>query len=307
MGPSIVYSERTNEELEELFQSVINDESFIKFCSEQLKKSYSTSKQPAEGEIVHEINLSVSVNVEVDQDNPDIKLIRKTINFLPAEEKKNRFSNLHLSDDVDRYVQMHDYLRHSRPSAQTKVDRRTDPRRRATISAIFDEKNEYEPALLEKIVEQQLEAAQRAGSMKEFNPISKSSVPTSVIHQTKFVRAPTFPTKDEVRLRHRVDHIEYPKQTINRITKRPMKPGENYQRPMSAVFINDRLASTTLTTPLKGIKRQFQDQTSASNQNLIFLKRIENGRVFYLIKVKESQLTNIAARLSVTRLTCSNR
>jgi hypothetical protein len=45
LGPSIVYSERTNEELEELFRTIIDDEEFLNVCQKEFKQRDKFNKE----------------------------------------------------------------------------------------------------------------------------------------------------------------------------------------------------------------------------------------------------------------------
>lgn len=150
MGPSIVYSERTNEELEELFRTIINDDEFLNVCQKEFHEreqiiednlsSYmfptntfdyeeiptNSNDDPTQPRIVHEINMSIYYNVEVDKNNSDLTFVQRYINVLPEEKddsmKKNRFSNLNLSNDIDRLIKIHDYVHHSQQQQQQEQE-----------------------------------------------------------------------------------------------------------------------------------------------------------------------------------------
>ena len=239
LGPSIIYSEQTNEELEALFRTIIDDDEFLDVCQEKFDKVDLSSNLPREkfdydeisatnkdqlkGRVVHEINMSVYYNVEVDRNNSDVTYVHRTINVIPDEKtdrssKQNRFSNLKLPNDIDRYVQMHDYVHHSQMEKKPSIKRRTthvEPKRRTTIAAI-NETEEYDAAFLAQVVEQQLQAARRAEQAKKFTPIvnQPTLVPPTPVNRAKFVRPPTLPS--------RIDHIEYPKTNLNHLPRRPL-------------------------------------------------------------------------------------
>ena len=226
MGPSIVYSEQTNEELEALFRTIIDDEEFLDVCQEKLNLSRekfdydeisNSEKDQLQGRVVHEINMSIYYNIEVDRNNSDVTYVQRTINVVPdpSVSKKNRFSNLNLPNHIDRFVKMHDYVRHSQSERKPSIRRRQtplEPKRRTTI-AVINEAEEYDAGFLAQVVEQQLEAARRAEQAKRFIPIP-TRVPPPPVNRARFVQPPTLLSK--VDLRHRVDHIEYPKGNINR-------------------------------------------------------------------------------------------
>lgn len=230
MGPSIVYSERSNEELEALFRTIIDDDEFLNVCQEKFEKlnlprekfAYDEisnhEKDPIQGRVVHEINMSIYYNVEVDRNNSDVTYVQRTINVVPDHKsKKNRFSNLNLSNQIDRLVKMHDYVRQSKPERKPSIKRRStqlESKRRTTIATI-NESEEYDSAFLAQLVEQQLEAARRAEQAKHFTRIRQPPPPPPpVVNRAKFVQPPTFPSKIDPR--HRVDHIEYPKGNLSR-------------------------------------------------------------------------------------------
>jgi len=98
-----------------------------------------------------------------------------------------------------------------------------EPKRRTTISSV-DETQEYDSAALARIVEQQLEAARRAAAAKNFNPIADQPSRTQPpVNRVKFVPPPTLTpqVKEQTAPRHRIDHIEFPKTSLNRILRRP--------------------------------------------------------------------------------------
>ena len=258
MGPSIVYSERTNEELEELFRTIVDDEEFINVCHEKINQyekdhendytSYNSSTNkfeydeipPTNGDdlkpvVVHEINVSVYYNVEVDKNNSDLTFVKRFINVVPEEEnekstKKNRFSNLNLSNDIERVVKAHDHVHHSQPEIKpppqkkSSIKRRqtyNELKRRSTISSV-NETQEYDSAVLARIVEQQLEAARLAAEKKKsFNPIITPSVRTEPpVNRATFIQPPILiPKTKEETPRHRIDDIEFPRTNINRLRK----------------------------------------------------------------------------------------
>ena len=87
MDPTIVYSERTNEELEELFRTIINDEEFYHACDEKLKQYEEThpfdydqisshSHDPSQPQVVHEITMSIHYNIEVDKNDSDLTYVQ---------------------------------------------------------------------------------------------------------------------------------------------------------------------------------------------------------------------------------------
>ncbi|CAF1684836.1 unnamed protein product, partial [Adineta ricciae] len=104
LGSSIVYSERTNEELEELFRTIIDDDEFLNVCQKEFEQHdkfdkedlpsfiLSTNKNdyeeiPATTEsenelkprVVHEINMSVYYDFHVDRENSDLKFVKRYI------------------------------------------------------------------------------------------------------------------------------------------------------------------------------------------------------------------------------------
>jgi hypothetical protein len=248
LGPSIVYSERTNEELEALFRTIINDEEFLNVCQEKFEKyneddlTLSTnhfdyeeiSRDELKPRVVHEINMSVYYNIEVDRNNSDVTYVKRYINVIPEENdhttKKNRFSNLNLSNDIERFIKMHDYVRHSQPPPEAKitenkpsVKRRqihVEPRRRTTIDQI----QEYDSVALAQIVEQQLAAARHAAARNNFNPIVNPSARVQPpVNRAKFIQPPILiPKLNEQTPRHRVDYIEFPKRNLNHLRRKPL-------------------------------------------------------------------------------------
>ena len=274
MGPGLVYSERTNEELEDLFRKIISDHDFLNLCQDELIKNRCPSfdvsnnscaydevplpeeSDQAEGQVVHEINMSVYYDFQVDQKNSNLKFLQSYIEIIPEENEtstgKNRFSDLNLSNDIDRLVQMHDHVHHhprhatkntqNKPSEssdakKTSVKRRSTPlesKRRSTISSVPDASDEFDSASLARIVEDQLDAARRAGSLEHFNPIEGPSLRTHQSAQrVNFVQAPTLATKaneneanrqstNGTLRRHRIDHIEFPRANLDRFSRRPL-------------------------------------------------------------------------------------
>jgi hypothetical protein len=265
LGPSIVYSERTNEELEELFRTIIDDKEFLNICQQDLKQQdkfdnddltsllFSTNKfdydeiptidsgTASKPEIVHEINMSVYYDFQINRENSDLKFIKRYINIIPEQNesltKKNRFSNLNLPNHIDRCVKMHDYVHHSQQQQETKIPKQEviqnkkpsirrrqtmiDPKRRSTITTTDAE--EFDPDALAQIVEQQLEAARRAAAAKQFTPIVNQTPRTQPVNRVKFVQPPILiPKVKEQPPRHRVDDIEFPKRNINRLLRRPL-------------------------------------------------------------------------------------
>jgi len=211
LGPTIVYSERTNEELEELFRTIIHDDEFVNVCHEKIQQYEQafTQQNPStfeyddvsqnhheqsQPQVIHEINMSVYYNVEVDKNNSDVTFVNRVINVDSHQTKKNRFSNLNLSNDIDRVVKVHDYVQHSHSQDKPKptVEKK---RHQGTISTV-DETEKYDSNVLARIVEQQLAFAAKN---KQFNS-----------NQQKFTDEQT---------RHRVDHIEYPKMNLNCLRK----------------------------------------------------------------------------------------
>lgn len=238
LGPTIVYSERTNEELEELFRTIIHDEEFLNVCQNkihQYEQAFTTTKfeyddvsqnhhEQDQPQIVHEINMSVYYNVEIDKNNSDVTFVNRIININSDENKtSNRFSNLNLSNDIDRLVKAHDYVQHShQQEKKPKIQQRQTPKqvkRHATISTT-DETYKYDSAVLAQIVEQQLTVA--AKNKQQFNPIHHK--PTNIkqpsINRPNFVQ-PTklIPKINDEQTRHRIDHIEYPKTNLTRLRK----------------------------------------------------------------------------------------
>ena len=205
MGPTLVYSERTNEELEELFRTIVTDDEFLDLCREQFERTQVVeSNGPTTGEVVHEINMSVFYNVETDRKNPDLQFVQRSFTIVPEKKAStNRFSTLKLSKNIDECVKMHDRVHH-----QT----RRRPNRRATICSISDEKSEFAPDVLNKIVEEQLEAARR--STEQFEPIDRRSTGRKISSQTKFCPVPTFLRSSS---RHRIDRIDYPTRNFTRL------------------------------------------------------------------------------------------
>jgi hypothetical protein len=249
LGPSIVYSERTNEELEALFRTIINDEEFLNVCQQKFEKyneddlssfTLSTnhfdyeeiSRDELKPRVVHEINMSVYYNIEVDRNNSDVTYVKRYINVIPEENdhttKKNRFSNLNLSNDIERFIKMHDYVRHSQPPEtkitenKTPIKRRqihVEPRRRTTIDQI----QEYDSVALAQIVEQQLAAARHAAARNNFNPIVNQSPRVQPpVNRAKFIQPPILiPKTNEQTPRHRIDYIEFPKTNLNHFLRKP--------------------------------------------------------------------------------------
>jgi hypothetical protein len=270
LGPSIVYSERTNEELEELFRTIIDDEEFLNVCQKEFKQRdkfnkedlpsfiFSTNKDdyeevPATTEndnqskprVVHEINMSIYYDFQVNQENSDLKFVKRYINIIPEEnenkKKNNRFSTLNLSNDIDRLVKMHDFVHHSQqqqqqqqeikitkpeviPHKKSTIKRRQtclEPRRRTTIPAISDT-HEFDSAALARIVEEQLEAARFAAAIENFIPKANPSSRMMPINRTRFIEpASLISQSKEQSLRHRIDDIEYPKTNINCLLRKP--------------------------------------------------------------------------------------
>jgi hypothetical protein len=182
--------------------------------------------------------MSIYYNVEVDRNNSDLTFVKRYINVLPEEKdnltKKNRFSNLNLSNNIDRFVKIHDYIHHSQQQ-ETKIIEKNkklsikrrqthvEPKRRITVSST-DETEEYDSAALAQIVEQQLAAAHRAAAMKSFNSITNPTARTQPpINRAKFVAPPILtPKPKEQDPRSRVNHIiEYPKTNLNRFLRKP--------------------------------------------------------------------------------------
>ncbi len=290
MGPSIVYSERSNEELEELFRTIIVDEEFLNVCQREFEEqgnvdlaeftfprkefdyeevSTNPENDNLKPQVVHEINMSVYYNIEVDRNNPDLTFVKRYINIVPEvndqSSKKNRFSNLNLPNDIDRLVKMHDYMRHSQqqsPPEQTKptpnkkppVKRRqtqVEPKRRSTISTANDSE-QYDAAALAQLVEQQLEAARRASAMKNFNPIANPKARIQPpVNRAKFVPPPILNSKPkEPTLRSHVNHIEFPKSNLNRLLRRPLTFIDNLvSQPISSKNEREKL----LTLSQQGI------------------------------------------------------
>ncbi|CAF3817440.1 unnamed protein product [Rotaria magnacalcarata] len=313
LGSSIVYSERTNEELEELFRTIIVDQEFSKVCQQELKQhekfphdnsssllnpineydyeeiSVIDNENELRPHIVHEINMSVHYDFEIGENSSDLRLINRYFNIIKQENqdvpKKNRFSNLNLSNDIDRFVKMHDYLHHSQQH-ETKVSKQelnknqksvikqretnknqnkpaiitspnqnkpaiiispnqikptiiTSPNQnkpaiitstdqnKSKIAKSTNQTDEFDSATLAQIVEQQLEAARRAASMKNFNPISNQSVRKQAVNRAKFVQPPKLNSKPAEQIsRHRIDHIEFPNATLTRSLRKPSNPDD---------------------------------------------------------------------------------
>ncbi|CAF4153907.1 unnamed protein product, partial [Rotaria magnacalcarata] len=62
--------------------------------------------------------------------------------------KKNRFSNLNLSNDIDRFVKMHDYLHHSQQH-ETKVSKQElNKNQKSVIKQRETNKNQNKPAII---------------------------------------------------------------------------------------------------------------------------------------------------------------
>jgi len=145
--------------------------------------------------------MSIFYNVETDRKNPDLQFVQRSFTIIPEQSKTNRFSNLKLSKNIENFVKMHDIVHHQAKTSPKRRPTQIDPRRRATISSISDEKSEFSPDVLTRIVEEQLEAARRSHvSFEKLQPVEKRST------QTKFCPAP----------RHRVDQIEFPQRNLTR-------------------------------------------------------------------------------------------
>lgn len=268
MGSSIVYSERTNEELEELFRSLIIDDEFMKVCQEEFGQydkftednlfshiilpdqcdyeeiSSVHNENTLKPHVVHEISMSVQYDVEVDRNNPDLTFVKRSINVLKPEHentikpKTNRFSNLNLSNDIDRLVKMHDYVHHSQQNdkklrkkesnrnGKSRKQRETLPNHKrsttttvaAATSISVDKAEKYDSNVLAEIVERQLEAARRAATVESFNPIKNQTTRTEAANRAKFVPPPKL---EEKSFRHRIDHIEFPKTTLTKAARNP--------------------------------------------------------------------------------------
>ena len=276
MGPSLIYSERSNEELEELFQTIVNDKDFLNLCEEEFGKTYfSSASSPSRdehGEIVHEINMSVYYNVQVDRNNADLTFVQRSINVIP-DEQNNRFSNLNLSNDIERCVQMHDFVRRQatekKPTTTTKKSNST--RRRATIGSLIEETHEFDPASLERIVEQQLEAARRAGSWQHFQPINNNLQRTQTFSQPRFVAPPIL--QPDFSSRIRVDQIDYPNDAHLRRSRsmRQVNPSPPNDPSRRLSTLEER---SKLTTPLKSIRRQMNNR----NPTASFNRKVSKGR-----------------------------
>lgn len=267
-GSSIIYSESTNEELEELFRRVVLDEEFLKICQQELKQheqkftennlfpflnqineydyediSANDGNNEVKPRVIHEINMSVQYDFQLGQNNSDFKFIKRHINVVHKENrdflKKNRFSNLNLSDDIDRVVKMYDFIHHSHqqlkknkepPANKYKssmgLQEKMNNQKRPTATISTNEP-EFSSAALAKIVEHQLEAARCASGVKKFNPIINQPIRKQSISRAKFVEPPKLSSKlDEQNFRHRIDHIEYPKKVLRSSLRKPSKPSD---------------------------------------------------------------------------------
>ncbi|CAF3894003.1 unnamed protein product [Rotaria sordida] len=318
LGPSIIYSERTNEELEALFRAVVIDQEFLKVCEEQYRKdanynqdiilSYinpinqydyeeialGDSENQLKGNVVHEINMSVHYDFQYDKNNSDFKFIKRSFNILPERsenlKKRNRFSNLNLSNDIDRFVKMHDYVRHSQQQQQqqqqqqlqqqqqqqqqgTKINHKKKPplKRRQTLNdqyrrATINEPQQLDSFVLTQLVEQQLEAAHRTTTMNNFKPIKNQPTRIQPTNRAKFVQPPILISKTEEKSsRHRIDHIEFPKTT--------------FARPLHTSFTsyNDKHISQSI-------------QSKRERENLLFLSQqgiLSSARGFTLQKIPD--------------------
>jgi hypothetical protein len=219
MGLSLVPSERTSEELEELFRTIVDDNDFLHLCEEEINKTHFPPQRDQHGKVVHEINMSVFYNVEVDRNNADLTFVQRSINVIPKEKT----------------------------TAATT-------RRRATIcSLVNEEKHDFDPASLERIVEQQLEAARRAGSLKNFQPIDNNAARTQTISRTKFVAPPVLEPK--IPPRPRVEP------SVPEVQLRRAKPSPAEEK-------------LKLTTPLKSIRRQMHHRNSTAGLN----RKVSEGR-----------------------------
>ncbi|CAF3580091.1 unnamed protein product [Rotaria sp. Silwood1] len=307
LGPSIIYSERTNEELEALFRAVIIDDEFLKVCDEEVRK-YNNNEQDTilsflnpinqydyeeislfdnendlNPNVVHEINMSIHYDFQYDKNSSNLKFVKRHFNIIPEDNdhltKKNRFSNLNLSNDIDRFVKIHDYVHHSQQPEQqqqqqqqqqhnTKIHRQeinkevnnkqeinqkkkpslkrrqtlNDHYRRTTITPV-DETQYFDTFALTQLVEQQLEAAYRATTINNFNPIKNQPTRTQPINRAKFVQPPILiPKSEEKSFRHRVDHIEFPKTTFPRpLRKSFISYDENISQPIQSKKERERL------------------------------------------------------------------
>ncbi len=316
MGPSIVYSERTNEELEELFRTIIDDEEFLNVCQQKLEEgdkfnkndlssfhfsrnkcdyeeiSTNIDKDELKPRIVHEINMSIYYNIEVDRNNSDLTFVQRYINVLPEEKdnltKKNRFSNLNLPNNIDRLVKIHDSVHHSQqptkpiPNKKPLVKRRqtyVEPKRRTTISTI-NETQEYDSAALARIVEQQLEAARRAAAMKNFNPIVNHSARTQPpVDRARFVPPPILTPKiREQTPRHRVDHIQFPQTNSNRFFRKPF------------TFINNLISQPVVSKPEREKILRLGEQGIISSAMALGSQRIpDNIKTIELLEIPNTQ------------------
>lgn len=319
MGPSIIYSEQSNEELEALFRTIIDDDEFLSVCQNKFnhvdipreKFAYdeisNTNQDQLKDRIVHEINMSVYYNIEVDRNNSDVTYVHRTINVLP-ESNKNRFSNLNLSNDIDRFIQMHDYVHHHSPS-EKKPSIKQQRRTTTTIAAI-NETHEYDSAFLEDIVERQLQAARRAEQANQFTPIVNQP-PPSTIQRTKFVRPPIFIPK--------IDHIEYPKTNLNHLPRRPLtfidnllsQPIQSKEKPIireqqGILSTASTLSSSTIPDNIKTIElMQIPTRKSQTNEyqdfHLIGYETIDDHLHRPLRRTKSVKQINKSTTPSSTR------
>ncbi|CAF4233668.1 unnamed protein product [Rotaria sp. Silwood2] len=292
LGPSIVYSERTNEELEALFRAVVIDEEFLKVCEEQFRKnddhgqdtilsylnptnqydyeevSVFDNQNGLKPNVVHEINMSVHYDFQYDKNNSDFKFIKRYFNIIPEENenlrKRNRFSNLNLSNDIDRVVKMHDYVHHSQQQQQdTKINKQeikkqeinqkkkhsvkrrqtlNDHYKRTTVPSI-NETPQFDSFALTQLVEQQLEVARRTAAMNNFKPIKNQPIRIQPVNRAIFVQPPILISKPEEKyFRHRVDHIEFPKTTFTRPFRKSFRSyDEIISQPVQSKIERERL------------------------------------------------------------------
>ena len=253
MGPVPISRERSNDELEELFLPIINDNDFLDLCKEEfVKTSFSSppTSRDEHGEIVHEMNMSVYENVQIDRNNDDLTFVRREIDIIRKEEtKNNHFSHLNLSNEK----------------------RSKSTRRRATIDSLVDEKHEFDSAFLERIVEQQIEAARRAGSGKNFQTIDNNLPRTETFSRPNFVALPIL--NPSVPSRSLLDHIESPKDAHLRRTRsmRQANPLTANEPPRRFSTIEEK---GKLTTPFKSIRRQMSNRNSTASFN----RKVSRGR-----------------------------
>ena len=307
MGSSIVYSERTNEELEELFRIVIDDE-FLRVCQREkstkddlLSFVLSTNQCNYEdissienqnqlnSHVVHEINVSVRYDVYIDRNNSNLQLLRTYFNVIPEENenstKRNRFSNLNLSNDIDRFVRMHDYVHHSQRS-NTKTNRpelnpnrkpqqpSTNDKRRTTILTT-NENEEFDSDTLAQIVEQQLEAARRAAVMKNFNPTENLSIRKQQINRAEFIPPTKLITEStEERFSHHVDYVQFPRTILYPPLHRPFI--SNNDKTMSPPFPSrierEKLFSIDQQGPISSSIGPAYQKTPSNIQSVPLLK-----------------------------------